>query len=112
MPLASIAFANQALDSGTGGATNLMAYVGLCTASPGTTGANEVSGGGYSRQACTWNGAASGSKTNSSTLTFTTSGADRRDLRDRRRTGELGDRDHDHRRGRRADRQRGLTEED
>lgn len=74
MPLASTAFCNQALDSGTGGATNLMAYVGMCTASPGTTGANEVSGGGYSRQACTWNAAASGSKTNSSTLTFTTSG--------------------------------------
>lgn len=75
MALASTAYCNQALDALTGGATNLAAYVGLCTASPGTTGANEFSGGGYARQACTWNAAASGTKTNSSALTVTTSGA-------------------------------------
>ncbi|MGL5826898.1 MAG: phage tail fiber protein, partial [Nocardioides sp.] len=51
-----------------------MAFVGLHTASPGTTGANETTGGGYARQACTWNTASAGSKTNSAAMTFSTGG--------------------------------------
>jgi hypothetical protein len=69
---------NQALDS-LGGAlnspTNVLAYVALATGDPSTTGANEnPATGGYARQACSWNNAASGSKTNSSSLTFGTTG--------------------------------------
>lgn len=67
--------ANQALDSLTGGTTNVMAFVSLHTAAPGGTGASEASGGGYARQACTWNAASARAKTNSSSLTFTTSGS-------------------------------------
>lgn len=73
MALASATAANQALDGLTGGATNLLAYVQLHSASPGTTGANEL--GSTTRQACTWNAAASSAKTNSSALTFTTPGS-------------------------------------
>ena len=47
----------------------------LHTASPGTNGANEnAATGGYTRQACSWNAASGGSKTNSSSLTFSTAG--------------------------------------
>lgn len=74
MALASTTAANQALDSLTGGATNVAAYVSLHTASPSTTGANETSGGSYARQSCSWNAASSSSKTNSSSLTFSTGG--------------------------------------
>lgn len=76
MALASATACNQSLDglSGTVSATNVIAYVSLHTASPSTTGANEVSGGGYARQACSWNAASGSAKTNSSALTFTTSG--------------------------------------
>ena len=60
----------------SGTPTNVLAYVSLHTANPGTSGAGEYAG--VTRQACTWN-AASGTttvtKTNSSSLTFTTSGA-------------------------------------
>ena len=37
----------------------------LHTGDPGTTGANEVAGGGYARQTTTWSPAASGSRTGS-----------------------------------------------
>lgn len=78
MALASTQATNQALNGldASGTPTNLMAFVALFTATPGTTGAsNEATGGGYARQACTWNAASAGSKTNSSALTFTTTGA-------------------------------------
>jgi hypothetical protein len=77
MALASTTATNQALNGldASGTPTNLMAFVSLHSASPSTTGANEFSGGGYARQACSWNAASSGSKTNSSSLSFTTSGA-------------------------------------
>lgn len=75
MALASIPAENQALDALSGGTTNVIAYVSLHTASPSTTGANENSGGGYARQACSWNAASGGTKTNSSSLTFTTAGS-------------------------------------
>ena len=75
MALASTAAANAALNGLAGaGNTNVVPYVSLHSASPGTTGASEMSGGGYARQACSWNAAASGSMTNSSALTFATSG--------------------------------------
>lgn len=67
---------NQALDALSGGTTNVVAYVALATGDPSTTGANEnPATGGYARQACSWNAAASGSKTNSSSLTFSTAGS-------------------------------------
>lgn len=75
MALAGTTFLNQALDAGTGGTTNVMAYVSLHSASPSTTGANEFTGGGYARQACSWNAATSATKTNSSSLSFTTAGS-------------------------------------
>ena len=77
MPLASTTAENQALNGldASGTPTNLMAFTSLHTASPGTTGANEATGGGYARQATSWNAASSGSKTNSGALTFSTTGA-------------------------------------
>lgn len=75
MALASTTATNQALDGLSGGTTNVLAYVSLHTASPSTTGANETSGGSYARQACSWNAASGGSKTNSSSLTFSTTGS-------------------------------------
>jgi hypothetical protein len=72
MALASVTAENQALDSLSGGTVNVLAYVQLNSASPGTTGANESAS--TTRQACTWNAASGGAKTNSSALTFTTPG--------------------------------------
>src|SRR5690349_3729797 len=77
MALASTTAENQALNGldATGTPTNVMAYVSLHTASPSTTGANEnAATGSYTRQACSWNAASGGSKTNSSALTFNTAG--------------------------------------
>lgn len=75
MALASAAAENAALNGLDGtGSTNLIGFVSLHTATPGTTGAAETTGGSYARQACTWNTAASGAKTNSSALTFSTAG--------------------------------------
>lgn len=65
--------ANQSLDALSGGTTNVLAYVSCHTGAPGGTGANEYAG--VTRQACSWNAASARSKTNSSSLTFTTSGA-------------------------------------
>lgn len=78
MALASTTYLNQALDALTasGSPTTLASHVALHTASPSTTGANEnANTGSYARQACSWNAASSGSKTNSSSLTFTTAGS-------------------------------------
>lgn len=48
-------------------------YASLHTASPGDTGASEVTGGSYVRQAITWNAAASpgGTMTNNGAINFT-----------------------------------------
>lgn len=62
---------NQALD-GLATPVNVLGYVQLNTADAGTTGANEM--GSVTRQAATWNAAASGTKTNSGAMTFTTPG--------------------------------------
>lgn len=76
MALASAAAENAALNGLDGtGSTNVIPDVSLHTASPSTTGANEnANSGSYARQACSWNAASGGSKTNSSALTFTTGG--------------------------------------
>lgn len=77
MALASTTALNQALNAidASGTPTNLATHMSLHTASPSTTGANEASGGGYARQACAWNAASGGTKTNSGSPTFTTSGS-------------------------------------
>jgi hypothetical protein len=76
MALLSTTGENQALNAldASGSPTNLMAFVSGHTASPSTTGANEFSGGGYARQAMTWNAASSGSKTNSGAATIPNAG--------------------------------------
>lgn len=77
MARASAAAINAALNGLNGtGATNTMTHVALHTGDPGTTGASEnAATGGYARQACTWNAAASSAKTNSTALTFSTLGS-------------------------------------
>lgn len=54
---------NQALNSIIGAGTNQKnaKYISLHTASPGTTGANELSGGSYVRVATTWGSPSGGS---------------------------------------------------
>lgn len=75
MALASTTAANAALNGLDGtGSVNQMTHTSLHTATPGTTGASEATGGGYARQATTWNVAASSAKTNSTALTFATTG--------------------------------------
>ena len=76
MALASAAAENAALNGLDGtGSTNVIPDVSLHTASPGTTGASEnANSGSYARQACTWNAASAGAKTNSTSLTFSTLG--------------------------------------
>jgi len=69
MARASSTAENQSLNGldATGTPVNLMAYVSLNTADPGTSGASEST---FGRQACAWNAASGGNKTNSSALTF------------------------------------------
>lgn len=77
MALAGTAATNAALNGLDGtGSTNTVPYVSLHTATPGTTGTSEnANAGSYARQACTWNAASSGAKTNSTALTFSTAGS-------------------------------------
>lgn len=77
MSLASATAENAALDGlDATSVTNRIPDVSLHTASPSTNGANEnANSGSYARQACTWNAASSGSKTNSTALTFSTGGS-------------------------------------
>lgn len=77
MALASSAAENAALNGLDGtGSTNTIPDVSLHTASPSTTGANEnANTGSYARQACSWNAASGGAKTNSTSLTFATAGS-------------------------------------
>lgn len=77
MARASAAAENAALNGldGTGN-TNVIPDVALHVGDPGTTGANEnANAGSYARQACSWNAASGGAKTNSSALTFSTAGS-------------------------------------
>lgn len=77
MALAAAAAENAALNGLAGvGSTNVIPYVSLHTATPGTTGASEnANSGSYARQACSWNAASGGSMTNSTALTFSTLGS-------------------------------------
>lgn len=72
MARASVTAENQALDALTGGAVNLGAFVQLHSADTGTTGANQLAS--TTPQACTWNAASGGAKTNSTAMSFTTPG--------------------------------------
>jgi hypothetical protein len=45
-------------------------YLSLHTGDPAETGANEVTGAGYARQACAWNAAANGATRNTNAITF------------------------------------------
>lgn len=76
MALASAAAENAALNGLDGtGTTNVMPFASLHVATPGTTGASEnANSGSYARLANTMNAAASGAKTNSGSLAFTTGG--------------------------------------
>ena len=77
MARASAAAENAALNGldGTGG-SNVIPDVALHVGDPGTTGASEnANAGSYARQACSWNAASGGSKTNSTSLTFSTAGS-------------------------------------
>lgn len=51
--------------------TNVLAFTFLCSADPGTTGANENS---TTRQSTAWNAASGGNKTNSGSLSIPTPG--------------------------------------
>lgn len=73
MPRAAAVAENAALNGLDGtGTTNVIPFVSLHSADPGTTGASELAS--TTRQACSWNAASGGAKTNSSALTFTTPG--------------------------------------
>lgn len=48
----------------------LATHASLHISDPGTTGASEVTGGSYARQAITWQAAAAGSKTLTATVTL------------------------------------------
>jgi hypothetical protein len=66
MALASVTEQNQAL------ATTGWGFISIHSATPGTTGASEITGGSpaYARVAVTWNAASGGAVTNSNALTF------------------------------------------
>lgn len=64
--LASTAAENAAVNA----ITALVTFLSLHTASPSTTGANEVAGGSYARVSVTWASASGGSGANSNSLTL------------------------------------------
>jgi hypothetical protein len=71
MPGYSVQAANQALDALAGSLNtpvNVLGFVNLAATDPGNNGAAESAS---TRQACSWNAAATRQKTNSSALTFT-----------------------------------------
>lgn len=74
---ASAVAENAALNGLDGtGSSNVIPDVALNTGDPGTTGANEnANTGSYARQACSWNAASGGAKTNSTALAFSTAGS-------------------------------------
>lgn len=76
MARASVTAENASLNGLDGtGATNVIPDVSLHVADPGTTGASETANtGSYARQAASWNAPASGAKTNSGAMTFSTLG--------------------------------------
>jgi hypothetical protein len=70
MARASSAFENACLQGplGTAGATNIIPYLSVHSADPGTTGASEISGGGYARQSETFGAPSSGSMSNTNSM--------------------------------------------
>ncbi len=62
-------FSNTGIDDALGGLTTAGTWISLHTASPATTGANEVTGGAYGRAQTTWSGA-SGSAQSGSQVTI------------------------------------------
>ena len=64
MALASVTEENQAL------VTTGWGYVGLHTATPGTSGASEVSGGSYARVAVAWGAPSGGAVANTGALSI------------------------------------------
>jgi hypothetical protein len=58
------------LDAAVDGATAVLVYASIHTDDPSTTGANEVTGGGYARQEVTWNPSTGGIATADGTLSF------------------------------------------
>lgn len=71
MARASAAAENAAVN----GITAVGLYLSLHSADPGTTGASEITGGGYARQAITWGAASGGTATNTGALSFTVAAA-------------------------------------
>lgn len=70
MARASATYENAALAGplGTAGATNIIPYLSVHSADPGTTGASEISGGTYARQSETWGTPGSGSVANTNSI--------------------------------------------
>ena len=71
MPLTTY-FKNKMLDQAIGGGSAITVYASLHSSSPGSTGANELTGGtpAYARVALSWSAAASGAKSTSAVVTF------------------------------------------
>lgn len=61
---------NAALDAGNNAITALLGFASLHTADPGGTGASEVTGGGYTRVAATWNPSSGAIAALNGTLSF------------------------------------------
>lgn len=70
-----MALQTVALNDGVDGIVASISHVSIHTADPGGTGANEVSGGGYARQAVTWAAASGGSRSATATLSFSAAGS-------------------------------------
>lgn len=58
-------FSSTAVDDALTATASAGAYISLHSGSPGTTGANEITGGSYARAATTWGAAAASSLTGS-----------------------------------------------
>lgn len=58
------------LDVAVDAATDLLVYASLHSAAPNASGSNEVTGGGYARQACTFGAPSAGVGALTGTLTF------------------------------------------
>jgi hypothetical protein len=63
-----MAFTDAVRDEMLNDLDGLATHASLHTADPGTTGADEVTGGSYARQAITWAAASAGSKTLTATV--------------------------------------------
>jgi hypothetical protein len=66
MALTSVTGENGAV----AGLTALIPWISIHSATPGTTGTSEISGGSYARQAVTWASASSGSQASSDSQSF------------------------------------------